>query len=399
MSSGAPWSVKGIDPKTREVAKDLARRSGMTLGEWLNTVIANGGDEPDGEPVCPAPSPLREEPALGPGPGAAQPGELARVTAALERLTARIEAAEHRSSLAISGVDQSVQGGLARLGALDGVERDQTAVAARLDAALMAMRDDHEQQAARLHKLEEEGAGPRSAEALKSIETALGKVAGQLYESESRTRAVLGEIGREFDAASRRIETLEARPHAETVVGRLMEQLGERLERAEAQTAASVSALQTSFADLDTRLRAAEARPVDDGGERLERLAADLSARMDAVRAELAGKLDAAEAGDGRLDQLMGELSAHVAAAEQRSHQAVEKMGQEVLRIAGVINRRMQQVEHRTADAPTPARWSGWAARSPASPSAWPTASPRPSAARPRPSTRWASRWAALPRS
>ena len=39
MTSGAPWSVKGIDPKAREVAKDLARRSGMTLGEWLNRMI------------------------------------------------------------------------------------------------------------------------------------------------------------------------------------------------------------------------------------------------------------------------------------------------------------------------------------------------------------------------
>jgi localization factor PodJL len=39
MTAGAPWSVKGIDPKAREVAKDLARRSGMTLGEWLNQVI------------------------------------------------------------------------------------------------------------------------------------------------------------------------------------------------------------------------------------------------------------------------------------------------------------------------------------------------------------------------
>jgi localization factor PodJL len=39
MTSGAPWSVKGIDPKAREIAKDLARRSGMTLGEWLNRMI------------------------------------------------------------------------------------------------------------------------------------------------------------------------------------------------------------------------------------------------------------------------------------------------------------------------------------------------------------------------
>ena len=39
MTAAAPWSVKGIDPKAREVAKALARRSGMTLGEWLNRVI------------------------------------------------------------------------------------------------------------------------------------------------------------------------------------------------------------------------------------------------------------------------------------------------------------------------------------------------------------------------
>ena len=41
MSVGAPWSVKGIDPKAREIAKDLARRSGMTLGQWLNAMIAD----------------------------------------------------------------------------------------------------------------------------------------------------------------------------------------------------------------------------------------------------------------------------------------------------------------------------------------------------------------------
>ena len=50
MTSGAPWSVKGIDPKAREVAKDLARRSGMTLGEWLNRMILD--DEGPDEITC-----------------------------------------------------------------------------------------------------------------------------------------------------------------------------------------------------------------------------------------------------------------------------------------------------------------------------------------------------------
>ena len=45
MSAAAPWSVKGIEPKAREIAKDLARRSGMTLGEWLNQMILEDDDD------------------------------------------------------------------------------------------------------------------------------------------------------------------------------------------------------------------------------------------------------------------------------------------------------------------------------------------------------------------
>jgi localization factor PodJL len=41
MKFGVPWSVKGIRPEARETAKEAARRSGMPLGEWLNTVIIN----------------------------------------------------------------------------------------------------------------------------------------------------------------------------------------------------------------------------------------------------------------------------------------------------------------------------------------------------------------------
>ena len=40
--------MKGIEPKAREIAKDLARRSGMTLGEWLNTIIMEDGDDDEG---------------------------------------------------------------------------------------------------------------------------------------------------------------------------------------------------------------------------------------------------------------------------------------------------------------------------------------------------------------
>ncbi len=45
MKLGVPWSVKGIRPEARETAKQAARRAGMPLSEWLNSVIINSATE------------------------------------------------------------------------------------------------------------------------------------------------------------------------------------------------------------------------------------------------------------------------------------------------------------------------------------------------------------------
>ncbi|HWU14825.1 MAG TPA: Localization factor PodJS, partial [Caulobacter sp.] len=145
MTAAAPWSVKGIDPKAREVAKDLARRSGMTLGEWLNRMIIEGEGfdaaslEAFGEPGRPSlavnndrANPSYYETARGGAPSRIEArehpaDEVGRVAVALDRLTDRIEAAEKRSAQAISGIDESVRGALQRLVA---AEREQVAVAA-----------------------------------------------------------------------------------------------------------------------------------------------------------------------------------------------------------------------------------------------------------------------------
>ena len=50
MKSGGPWNLRGLRPETREAAREAARRSGMSVGEWLNSVIAQG-DEDYGEPM------------------------------------------------------------------------------------------------------------------------------------------------------------------------------------------------------------------------------------------------------------------------------------------------------------------------------------------------------------
>ena len=35
------WHVKGIRPEVRDVAKDAARRSGLSVGAWLNSLIVD----------------------------------------------------------------------------------------------------------------------------------------------------------------------------------------------------------------------------------------------------------------------------------------------------------------------------------------------------------------------
>ena len=85
MKPGIPWSVKGIEPDVREAAKEAARRSGVTLGEWLNsTILTKADDVAEVDPTRKAKSTTR-----------APTG-----THALERTASRLEdIAEHLSRL------------------------------------------------------------------------------------------------------------------------------------------------------------------------------------------------------------------------------------------------------------------------------------------------------------
>lgn len=72
MDKGQPWSVKGIDPDTRQAAKMAARRAGLTVGAWLNRVIQRAAAEELGlaAPAEPAGQPYPGQPQAGqPHPG------------------------------------------------------------------------------------------------------------------------------------------------------------------------------------------------------------------------------------------------------------------------------------------------------------------------------------------
>jgi localization factor PodJL len=208
MTTAGPWSVKGIDPKARELAKDLARRSGMTLGEWLNQMIIEGEGEGEDEAYAPPPSPVRASPIreirLSPD------AELKRVGRALDVLTQRMETAENRSTLAISGIDQQVMGVLSRI---EGVERDRAAAAARFDSDLQNVKAAQAKVSEALNRVSQEE-GLR-VEVMRSLEGALGRVAEKFHDVEGKTRAVMTEVREEVSNSSRRVDRLETRVEAE----------------------------------------------------------------------------------------------------------------------------------------------------------------------------------------
>ena len=340
MSAAAPWSVKGIEPKAREIAKDLARRSGMTLGEWLNTMIMEDGDDDDGVvPLSRRPHAAdsyerrgrsrRMDDAYGGNDESFQ-----RLAASIDAIAARLEAAERRSTVAIQGVDQAVSGLVRRL---DGQDHAGKAQSRRLDDIAEELREGHR----RLRKFEQES-GPQTAETFGKVETALGALAGRLYDIEERQRSGANELRLRMDAVEK-----TAGPG---VGADVLAQVSQRLDQAQARTTEALRGLERSFAGLDQRLRAAEGRIEPESAReaaRFEKLAETLSRQVEGNRAEMMRRLDTAET-EGRIERIERaflSIGDQVKTSEERSARAVDAMGREVLRIAQNLNGRVETIE------------------------------------------------------
>lgn len=344
MSAAAPWSVKGIDPKAREIAKDLARRSGMTLGEWLNSMIMEDGDEDD------VVTPLTRRPhaaemfdrrgrsrRLDDAYGMDETAH--RLTASVDAIAARLEAVERRSTVAITGVDQAVTGLMRKL---EGQDAQGKTWGRRIDDIADELREGHK----RLRRFEQE-TGPQTVETFGKVENSLGALAGRLYDIEERQRSGVNDLRQRMDALEK-----AAGPGVATDI---LSQVGARLDAAQGRTTEALRQLERSFAGLDQRLRAAEGRVEPEGvreAARFEKLAETLARQVDANRVEMMHRLDAAET-EGRIDRVertLATLGEQARAAEQRSAQGIDAMGREVLRMAQNLNGRIERIESTGAE-------------------------------------------------
>lgn len=378
MPSGAPWSVKGIDPRARAIAKTAARREGLTLGEWLNRVILDDGETPSGWD-----DQLEDFPGFGSGGGGDDDGDALR--AVVHRLAERLEAAERRSTLAISGVDQSLNALTRRLDALEDDAEDEDGA---LDAALSRARAQHDELLDRVRKLERGGPGGADPAALKAVEGALGKLAARLYETERDMRAEIDNLAHRDDdrAASaqkalksvktladqlaeseRRLATeqtdlreridAESRARTDVLTGAedRARSLQSRIIAAENATHRAAETLAQSHERLEARLRllegrAGEAVGADEINRRFELLGRELADLIRETRQDCARQiteLRSSDTGAAQLERALEAAEARLSRAETRQSDALARIGQEVSRLARAVDKSIEEAEQR----------------------------------------------------
>lgn len=304
MTAGGARSAKNIEPGGGPSAEDPPRAARRDAGDPEDATSQDYFNEPSARP------PTR-------GRARAETGdETGRVTDAIERLSDRIESAESRQALAIAGVERSMRDVIARI---DASEREQMHSATRIETEVQAVRTESSRLTERVRRLETEGVGHRSVEALRALEAAVSKVAGHVGDSERRAQQSLAEIRTRM----------------------------ERFEAAEGATVSAIRELRTTCSALDERLSLTDAGGRDD----MERLAENLSQRVEQVREELAAQLAAAaDARFDRVEEALARMSEHVRTAEQRSAGAIDRMGREVLEVAQSLSRRVQSVEQHSVE-------------------------------------------------
>ena len=238
MSQTGPWSVKGIDARAREAARERARQEGMTLGEYLNSLILKGGEVGAQDIIAPIAAP-KPKPQAG--------------ASSLNKLVSRIEAAEARSTLAITGIDQSVVGLLKRI---EDAETEHIAMARHVDGVMDDLRSTYDALREKVRRIEEDDSAEQNLEALKALENALGKLASHVYEenalAQSENDAIKGRVEMGFTDVNERLESIDTK--VEKTLTDAARRVEKAVEQAELRAEGTARHLSERMSTLDTKI-------------------------------------------------------------------------------------------------------------------------------------------------
>jgi localization factor PodJL len=332
MSGAQSWSVKGIDPKVREAAREAAARQGMSLGEYLNQALAGGQSNGGGAQAQQQHSP----PARTPRPrtyglahadydadddwnvgGAHRPADPARLAQRIESIERRTQLAVTGLDRAVSTIDRSVLGLAARI---EDAEMASTEAAERIAEALEQFRLAGETLSGRLQRAEQEAV--ESKHSFDNVAAEISEVKERLEHqvavaeevarrAEAAASFLTGEIGGRDGIMARTLEearavaeeaarqATEASADAVNELRRLQEELSDRLTESESSTR---RAIETAVAEVRTETSTETRGAREALLEEVVRLESEIARRIgavDALRSEqtaLVERIERAEA-------------------------------------------------------------------------------------------------------
>ncbi len=322
MSSAQSWSVKGIDPKVREAAREAAARQGMSLGEYLSQALA--GQSPTGGQPATTQHPPRPRSTRYLGSLDAESDDDWSVGTRPHdpsRLAQRIESIERRTQLAVTGldravstIDRSVLGLAARI---EDAEAAATDAADRISEALEQFRAAGETLSGKLAYAEHSAVESKYAydgakgeldsvrerlehqvsvaeEVARRAEAAASFLTGEMENGEGLVAKTLAEARAIAEDAAR--QAAEASADAVQELRRLQEEMSERLAETETSTR---RAIESAVAEVHTENRGTREALL----EEVVRLETEISKRVGAVdqlkseQAALIVRIERAEAG------------------------------------------------------------------------------------------------------
>jgi localization factor PodJL len=290
MKSNVPWSVKGIDPEARVVAKEAARKAGMTLGEWMTTMINEVGTD----------SPDATEGQTGQASTGVTTDQLRAVVDSLNRLNERLKnteenlkRSEEKSREVVGGLNQGLETVFERI---KRVEREKaTGTPAELDD--------------RLQKLETSAQDRERIESLKALEAALSQMVEQF---ESTRREAIERVGRNEEAVSAlagRVDTLDRRLTAG------FEEVHDALDTVTSHLDQTERTAKAVMLEAREAANSSDEEFVERTGKKLQLLGNEIKRSGDQIAA---------------VEQLVSALSQKIEAAERRSAEGIESVAEDL---------------------------------------------------------------------
>jgi localization factor PodJL len=217
MRSGVQWSIRGIDDDIREAARAAARRSGLSVSEWLNDLIAE--QTAGTEPAYSRSRQYFED----------DDSDLDAIADAVQQLTGRIRTMDDNSRAALSDLQR-------RFDALE----DRTATAARLDRRDVARPMDGGLRDRAGSDRDEIGTN-RVAEAIRNLDARISAMSGRAQpppadDAPAKLEAVKAHLDALLDPAP------EQASSSDDVLEATLRSLESHIEQAESRLSASQQA-------------------------------------------------------------------------------------------------------------------------------------------------------------